>query len=245
EIYGGIHVDAEKNDGEALLHTLGNFHSCECYSQGQECYCISKGEMHIRRILSTIRGPWALIYWHVGSKTLWFGRDAFGRRSLLVHWPNVKEPKFVLSSVSPRSKIKHSDTIYDLEELPCGIYSIFLGGLKYNSHDTPKQKNAMVKKHGWSDSLLKELVQWKRIYVDPNCSLRYHVLPMKEIVARDTLQAHKVLIALRESVMRRTVSSTIFQSARIGDCAPVAILFSGGLDSMILATLLDECLNST
>jgi asparagine synthetase B (glutamine-hydrolysing) len=35
------------------------------------------------------------------SRTLWFGRDAFGRRSLLVHWPTEDDSTFLLSSVSP------------------------------------------------------------------------------------------------------------------------------------------------
>ncbi|MED6118567.1 hypothetical protein PIB30_004172 [Stylosanthes scabra] len=36
-----------------------------------------------------------------GTRTLWFGRDAFGRRSLLVHWPTQDDSTFLLSSVSP------------------------------------------------------------------------------------------------------------------------------------------------
>jgi hypothetical protein len=81
-------------------------------------------------MLSTIKGPWALIYWQAGhcddylisvqleihlsnmtatlnfqmdSNILWFGRDAFGRRSLLVHWPTADDSRFILSSVSPPS----------------------------------------------------------------------------------------------------------------------------------------------
>lgn len=61
-----------------------------------------------------------------------------------------------------------------------------------------------------------------------------------------SLQAHKVLLALRESVMRRSTMNTIFQSMseiREKTVVPVAVLFSGGLDSMIIAALLDQCLN--
>lgn len=39
------------------------------------------------------------------SKTIWFGKDAFGRRSLLVHWPNSVDSRLLLSSVSSVSSI--------------------------------------------------------------------------------------------------------------------------------------------
>lgn len=45
------------------------------------------------------------------AKTLWFGRDAFGRRSLLVHWPTVEDSRFLLSSVSPASSGFHNSGI--------------------------------------------------------------------------------------------------------------------------------------
>lgn len=63
-----------------------------------------------------------------------------------------------------------------------------------------------------------------------------------------TQSAHRVLIALRESVMARTNVSRVYQGdlnkLKDAELAPIAILFSGGLDSMILAALLDQCLDS-
>jgi hypothetical protein len=35
-------------------------------------------------VLARVHGPWALCYWRASSATLYFGRDAIGRRSLLV-----------------------------------------------------------------------------------------------------------------------------------------------------------------
>eukprot|EP00041_Stephanoeca_diplocostata_P028530 m.812233 g.812233 ORF g.812233 m.812233 type:complete len:337 (-) comp23390_c0_seq52:3587-4597(-) len=37
----------------------------------------------IARVLSDIRGPWAFVFWHQAHQRLWFGRDFFGRRSLV------------------------------------------------------------------------------------------------------------------------------------------------------------------
>lgn len=48
---------------------------------------------------------------------MWFGRDAFGRRSLLVHWSNSEDSRFLLSSVSPISTVKQSSGIYSWGEL--------------------------------------------------------------------------------------------------------------------------------
>lgn len=59
--------------------------------------------------------------------------------------------------------------------------------------------------------------------------------------------AQKVLIALRESVKRRIAVNSILETLpeeNKDEQVPIALLFSGGLDSMILAALLDQCLNS-
>lgn len=39
------------------------------------------GQPHadVTELLSRLRGPWALMYWHAGSGTLWFGRDCIGK----------------------------------------------------------------------------------------------------------------------------------------------------------------------
>lgn len=51
------------------------------------------------------------------TRTLWFGRDAFGRRSLLVHWPTLEDPRLLLSSVSPPSSAGRFSFIPNLKEL--------------------------------------------------------------------------------------------------------------------------------
>lgn len=60
------------------------------------------------------------------SRTLWFGRDAFGRRSLLVHWPTLEDSRFMLSSVSPFSSVEQSSGMCCLVELYLSYYSHLL-----------------------------------------------------------------------------------------------------------------------
>ncbi|MQL72891.1 hypothetical protein Taro_005267 [Colocasia esculenta] len=292
EIFGGIDVDRDENDGETLLHAL---EKCACFSSGDgNLYC--KEEVYVPHILSSIKGPWALIYWQAKTNTIWFGRDAFGRRSLLVHWPTDDDPQFVLSSVSPLPSDRDisaaastdncfkSDQVLDdvdmvctssyWDELSCGIYSMCLETKKEMSEGILRSLVNGVTKHEWRNPLLKELIKWDRRFVDPKCGGCYpcvlneneHVLPFqpeimhfssetKEVLAANQIKldagnirpAHRVLVALRESVMRRATLSSTFQNnlhqTLQEKFAPFAVLFSGGLDSMILAALLDQCLN--
>ncbi|XP_058081896.1 asparagine synthetase domain-containing protein C4F6.11c isoform X2 [Magnolia sinica] len=309
EIFGGINVGSDSNDGETLMHELEGCCHCDCHRHGKSFCCIEKGQTSVPMLLSTIKGPWALIYWQARSKIIWFGRDAFGRRSLLVHWPTLDDPQFLLSSVSPPSSVENSDfevadeigALDYWEELPCGIYSICFDASIANSH---RILVGQVRKHEWTDPLLKDLIKWERISVEPKpeefylqclpvlkpqhvlCSANADGMPsnlcapgdhvtnhkglhedihdtlancviQSESIFNDkgaiqysvSLPAHKVLIALRESTMRRTTLTKICQAnlheTREGKLVPVAVLFSGGLDSMILAALLDQCLNST
>ncbi|KAJ8774710.1 hypothetical protein K2173_017156 [Erythroxylum novogranatense] len=238
EIFGGVHVDRDGNDGEVLLHMLGK--CCSCSSSEHETACSSneQGRDSIPHVLSSIKGPWALIYWQYKSRTLWFGRDAFGRRSLLVHWPTESDNRFLLSSVSPGSSLEqNSDMEVDngadvnfWEELSCGIYSLSFDTRKIHGWLT-----GQVKRHGWTNSTLMELIKWDRLSVEP------------QPVVFHSSHSQNVLLALRKSVMLRTSFHTNFQAvkseSRQNDIGPVAILFSGGLDSMILAALLNECLD--
>ncbi|KAK9105265.1 hypothetical protein Scep_022109 [Stephania cephalantha] len=245
EIFGGLHVDCLGNDTLTLMQALDECCSCSCLGDKSACFCHDNGKTSVPELLSTISGPWALIYWQDVSSTLWFGRDAFGRRSLLVHWPSSDDSRFLLSSVSPES---HTNEITDShveycasnnefwEELSCGIYSIQLVASELHGCLVGK-----VRKHEWNPGL-KKLIEWKRTSVEPKdekaCSgIEQHSL---------SVPAQKVLIALRDSVMRRAAVNPIMQSNEVGGekFAPVAILFSGGLDSMILAALLDRCLDS-
>ncbi|KAJ0096147.1 hypothetical protein Patl1_16689 [Pistacia atlantica] len=105
EIFGGIHVESDSNDAEVLMRTLEQ--CCSCNSNREAtCLCKGSGRCSVVDVLSAVKGPWALIYWQDSSRTLWFGRDAFGRRSLLVHWPTVEDPQLLLSSVSPSYSVE-------------------------------------------------------------------------------------------------------------------------------------------
>ncbi|GKB45627.1 asparagine synthetase domain-containing protein 1 isoform X1, partial [Tanacetum coccineum] len=238
EVFGGVELDSDSNDTQVLIESLRK--CCNCCSHEHESKCSSSGDgkYSVPELLSTIRGPWALIYWQESSKTIWFGRDALGRRSLLVHWPNKQDSRLMLSSVSPPYAINgSSDFGYEnrpselnfWEELPCGVYSL--------SMSASENLVGEVRRHKWTDPLLEELIKWERPFVEPKPEDLLESDEMFYSEQRGHLR-QEVLAALKESVRRRTIFSRIHQGS-----SPVAVLFSGGLDSMILAALLHECLD--
>nr|GMD15179.1 asparagine synthetase domain-containing protein 1 isoform X1 [Ipomoea batatas] len=265
EIFGGICVASNGNDTEVLMQSLRD--CCCSISSGHNRSNFSDGQLQcsIPELLSRIKGPWAMIYWQNSSKTLWFGRDAFGRRSLLVHWPTKEDSRFMLSSVSPPSSTCESSGFSDCEqsysvdfweELPCGVYSLSIG-----AYQTNRDLVGDIRKHDWPDPKLKELIRWERTCVQPTPE-ELHISRI-EVSCREpdnnpnnsgciqcssTLPLQKVMNALRESVMKRTSNDTVYQAVSFGcdhkNYAPVALLFSGGLDSMILAALMDQCMDA-
>lgn len=60
EIFGGLPVPKGTCDSKVLLDIL------------------TGPEADIADVLSHMQGPWALVYWHHQSQTLWVGRDALG-----------------------------------------------------------------------------------------------------------------------------------------------------------------------
>ncbi|XP_050900978.1 uncharacterized protein LOC127107705 isoform X1 [Lathyrus oleraceus] len=268
EIFGGLELARDCNDGEFLMQTLGNCCSCGSCVTG---YCVKCGKSSVTDVLSTIKGPWAIVYWQDSSRTLWFGRDAFGRRSLLVHWPTEEDSAFLLSSVSPVSPAQQAseneahngmEYISYWEELPCGIYSMHVDASNSNAFLVGE-----VQIHEYTNSILKELIKWERISVEPsseNLQTSHHKLSRRQHDVHSAsletvpceagstqtaipMRVHMLLNVLKESVKRRTSLYTIYQEVISGirqeKFVPVAILFSGGLDSMILAALLDQCLD--
>uniref|UniRef100_A0A2K5MFM1 Asparagine synthetase domain containing 1 n=1 Tax=Cercocebus atys TaxID=9531 RepID=A0A2K5MFM1_CERAT len=106
EIFSGIKVEAEENDTQILFNYLS---SC-------------KNESEILSLFSEVQGPWSFIYYQASSHYLWFGRDFFGRRSLLWRFSNLGK-SFCLSSVGTQT----SGLANQWQEVPAsGLFRIDL-----------------------------------------------------------------------------------------------------------------------
>ncbi|KAK3039830.1 hypothetical protein RJ639_027143, partial [Escallonia herrerae] len=244
EIFGGIHVSSNSNDGEILMQSLGS--CCACSSSGHTitCYHSGKGQNSVPDLLSIIKGPWALIYWQHNTKTMWFGRDGFGRRSLLVHWPTSEDSRLLLTSVSPPSSLHESSDLVDesgmgklnfWEELSCGVYS-----LSIHTSNVDENLVGKVEHHEWTNPNLKELIKWERTSVVPKYEELHNICRKTPCDQQDMQSAAlpKMPSVLGEDL---TILAVTRHHENDGS-SPVAVLFSGGLDSMIIAALLDECL---
>lgn len=66
EIFGGLSVGKEENDAIVLMNALQRCCSCACHASGRYCHCCHQKEhISVPELLSTIKGPWSLIYWQV------------------------------------------------------------------------------------------------------------------------------------------------------------------------------------
>lgn len=210
--------------------------------------------------LAGIKGPWALVYFHRPSKKLYFGRDVFGRHSLLWQPPSPRHPLLRVTSVWQQCGEMQEVMAY-------GLYSIDFSSVTLDE----KFKVDLVP---WSHlsvddlSLLHPAIEVKQ-QVKLGSGLKHSLnmtLPSMAILDQlsslpSTLELHnleafsavlgsnveQLLKVLTQAVQRRvdkcppccqhcTASPSLCHHPRI------AVLFSGGLDSAMLALLLDLCL---
>ncbi|CAG5120014.1 unnamed protein product [Candidula unifasciata] len=84
EVFDGIQVEEHENDTEVLF--------------GHLVKCLTEDD--VLNTMQKVHGPWAFIFWQADTQKLWFGRDMYGRRSLLWHLPLSPTDHLVLTSVA-------------------------------------------------------------------------------------------------------------------------------------------------
>ncbi|XP_061579823.1 asparagine synthetase domain-containing protein 1 isoform X2 [Cololabis saira] len=255
EIFGGLPVMVEENDTAVVSRKLS---SCKSPSE-------------ILTVLSTIQGPWGFVYYQKAGDYLWFGRDFFGRRSLL--W-KFDEKICALTLTSVAAQISTPDQS-NWKEIPAvGVYRVDLkafaetGSVAFQifpwvnaGNDVispcienilesfPSGCNAVMNQEGLAltspvfplNMSLPKSIDKTEIHPDA------HVSPsdLEELLAsrEKTDEVNNLIKVLSEAVRRRVQSlplKTQDHSALTSGGASVAILFSGGIDSMILAALADR-----
>uniref|UniRef100_T1JEG1 Glutamine amidotransferase type-2 domain-containing protein n=1 Tax=Strigamia maritima TaxID=126957 RepID=T1JEG1_STRMM len=238
EIFGGYDVPLNKNDTEFLFELLNSVESDE----------------DIVDVLRKIRGPWAFIFFQAKEEKLWFGRDVLGRRSLLWQFDKA-EKTFKLSSVVDNDKSKWS-------EVPAN--GIFYLNLKYLT------ENPQFTCFPWSNQLGKVD---DFIYFDVELDVRNEIKnPIsntlnKKLPSQDDLKSNDSFSKSAQfdktmhdfiDVLRMSVKTRVENQQDICKCCSVVgsdistclhsktgVLFSGGIDSSVLAVLADEFVPKT
>jgi asparagine synthetase B (glutamine-hydrolysing) len=225
--------------------------------------------------LSHIHGPYSFIYYHRASNSLHFGRDPFGRRSLLLRCPQIttatsttsnhtekllqachdacRRGMFALTSVAPSGPVEvesDSNTAEDaakwLEIDIAGVYTM-ANVFRTEAHQAHRCFNTP-----WPIDRVR-LARGLRTIVSTT-------------VTSSDRESHKnpeelFLCALQDAVARRVRSivnqATIDTAAITTGHAPghggvaqvaaskVGVLFSGGIDSVLLTALLHHSLAPT
>lgn len=244
EIFGGLPVRPEENDTAVVSQRLSS--------------CNSPSE--ILSVLSAIQGPWGFVYYQKAGDYLWFGRDFFGRRSLLWKF-DADVNTLTLTSVAAHSSGPEQSA---WQEVPAvGVYRIDLKAATGAGHVTFE---VYPWAHGGNDlssrsETISESVpagctavmnQSGLVLPSPVCPLNTSIpesLNEKESPPDSCEKDLEQLLACKEKtdevsrlidVLSEAVRRRVQRPPPAHDQAGVAILFSGGLDSMILAALADR-----
>lgn len=267
EIFSGVHVGDVENDTEVMFHRLA----------------LCNSEADILSLFSSLQGPWSFIYYQASRHSLWFGRDYFGRRSLLWQFNDEVDSAFCLTSVSV-----YSELVNQWQEVPAsGIFKIDL-----KAYATTKSLSLMLFPWRYScteqaveeifinvlDQVSKDLSNHVPIVMNESkLCLRAPVIPLNKTVSEasgecpgtdtsniihrvsvETLQGflseehkktlvHQFIDILSEAVKRRVLLLFRGEDQKTSEVpsmpnrkAHVAVLFSGGIDSMVIAALADK-----
>ena len=174
--------------------------------------CIT--EQDVLQVISQLRGEWALVLYFKDLGKIYLGRDFLGRKSLLWHQPqsDVGQQYFGISSVSDGSK--------GWEEIPCtGVFSISIDDSTFK-----------ITNYTWND------IGCPKIFVNMSCTSSLPTIfdDTKLPVEKSTYPIKKFHDLLNTSVKARVTTIPLESPSRL------AILFSGGIDCMVLAGLCDE-----
>lgn len=265
EVFNGIHVGLVENDTQVMFHHLS---SCS-------------NESDILSLFSLVRGPWSFIYYQASKHYLWFGRDYFGRRSLLWQFNNDLDRALCLSSVSALSESDNqwqevpASGIYRVDLKACAISQSLVLTLypwKYHTKENAIEETFLSGR----DQISKELPSYVSLTMnDSKLSLITPVVPLNRTVPETSVDTHcpnitnstvtvenlhgflaeehkkklvhQLIDVLSEAVKRRVLYLFRDADQHTGEIlskptkkAHIAVLFSGGIDSMLIAALADR-----
>ncbi|EJD04010.1 uncharacterized protein FOMMEDRAFT_167293 [Fomitiporia mediterranea MF3/22] len=234
EVFEGLEVDPSENDGIKLF---------------QKIEALQIPEAELSSVLQSIEGPYAFSYYHKTTDTIFFGRDPLGRRSLLIHRPTTQNPVLLVASVSAGS-----NTPYPLEEV--GTEELYCVDIR-NWHAAESGDASRVirtiprRAHASNVVDFVRLLEYYEFGLHANLPVKSAPVEVNKSISEasplvDSLtEIPPVLTDDVENLLNELSRSVRFMVQHIpfhvekGN-ARVAVLFSGGIDSTILAYLADS-----
>ena len=253
DVFGGFDVAGEECDTSLLSEKLSNSNT------------------NIPELMSSIQGPYAFLYYQTATKKLWFGRDFFGRHSLLI---SKTKDCIILSSVmseNSRQKFKFveipAEGIYqtDIEFFDHQIINMYpylrensssekeTTGYKLYSNLLPNIGNSL------NVTYLNDMPDID-IYKSINLEDCKHENIISQLLSNDKFS--DFVETFREKLLASVHKRVISQPGLCKNCVnkiieeskgmyseklkcthpKISVLFSGGLDSAVLAALVHLCL---
>ena len=224
EVYSGLTVPADCNDGAVLLQCL---HSCD----------------DVLTAMDALEGEWAFVYHDSRRQRLWFGKDRFGRRSLLAAFCPAAR-LLLVSSVQLPSPLQTAKPL-TWEELPVtGLFSLDLTQLQRGEGSAGGEQQSLRLQHHYWTHFLRACPSLPAVHTVQSiaeaqldaCVQPFQRLPVTLPPEPLQFSASALLCLLSASVQARVTACPPPSAAHALD-SPVAVLYSGGLDSTLLAFL--------
>ncbi|KAI8104975.1 hypothetical protein M9435_000149 [Picochlorum sp. BPE23] len=169
---------------------------------------------------SRIRGPWSVIYYDGVTNVVWFGRDFMGRKSLL--FQQSENHGLVITSTASKR-----DSEAEFIEVPPGLYSLDVDTLLQWCHEP----GWFPEKIPWADQTITRLSEYHR-------TKSYFSGKVND--KNDLIDA---LLAILKNAVHQRCARLVHNSDQnmmtsVHEPSKFMILFSGGVDSTLLAAMM-------
>lgn len=196
----------------------------------------------ICNILEVINGPWSMVYYKKNLNQIITGRDRFGRHSLLWNCPardgEILSSLLITSSSSLESA--HNSTLF---EIPAShLFQISFGNTiqvkKIHSRKPYAVNNKPISEHTFFDWVTHSLENKSSDHIISE----YLNICQKEVEGLKVILLASIKSRIECQPMLCKTCVPLHLSGENVQCthSKVAILFSGGLDSSVLAALTDR-----
>ncbi|KAJ1855807.1 hypothetical protein LPJ76_002977 [Coemansia sp. RSA 638] len=225
EVFGGLDI-GDRNDGVELLNEMQRQKAIDRHT-------------YIQRTLSKIEGPYAFVYVDYEQQHVWFARDYLGRRSLLTK--SMGACAMLVSSVADTAD---ESTMWT--EVPAQIiYCVDLNAQTLDEGTTEYSWNYAT--HGLEMEAKDEQLELpfgrvdQTVDIGPSSDIALDV-QLSDLAEFPDICKWQPYIDRLKSELTQAVKTRVDSIPMNGTHARCGVLFSGGVDCMVLAAILTTVL---